>query len=112
MDKGGIMKRVVIAVAAVMSMVFALPAFAAEGGQPQKETEVSFEQMKANHLKQVDGRINSLQEEKTCVAASKNQDDLMTCRSKHKSEMKGQRDGRMKSGGPYGIGDQVPPPVK
>jgi hypothetical protein len=112
MDKGGIMKRVVIAVAAVVLLVFALTAFATEGFQPQKDTGISFEQMKANHLKQVDGRINSLQEEKTCVAAAKSQDDLMACRSKHRAEMKGQGAGMMKGGGSYGMGDQVTPPVK
>ena len=112
MDKGGIMKKVVIAVAAVVSLVFALTAFAVEGVQPPKETGVNFEQMKADHLKKLDGRINSLQQEKTCVQAAKNQDDLMTCRSKHKAEMKGHGDGMRKGGGPYGPGGQVSPPVK
>ena len=104
MDKGGIMKRVVIAVAAVVSLVFALTAFAVEGVQPPKETGVNFEQMKADHLKKLDARMNSLQQEKTCAQAAKNQDDLMTCRSKHKAEMKGNRDEMRKGGGPYGIG--------
>ncbi len=112
MDKGGIMKRVVIAVAAVLSLVFALPAFAIEGIQPQKETGINFEQMKADHLKKLDERMNSLQQEKTCVGAAKNRDDLITCRSKHKAEMKGHRDEMRKSGGLYGPGGQVPPPVK
>jgi hypothetical protein len=109
MDKGGIMKRVVIAVAAVLSLVFALTAFAIEGVQPPKETGINFEQMKANHLKNLDGRINSLQDEKTCAQAAKNPEDLTTCRSKHRAEMKGQRDGMRKG---YGMGGQVPPPVK
>jgi len=106
------MKRVVIAVAAVVSLVFALTAFAIEGVQPPKETGVNFEQMKADHLKKLDERMNSLQQEKTCVQAAKNQDDLTTCRSKHKTEMKGHRDEMRKSGDPYGLGGQVPPPVK
>jgi CHASE1-domain containing sensor protein len=112
MDKGGIMKRVVIAVAAVVSLVFALTAFAVEGIQPQKETGISFEQMKANHLKKLDGRMDSLQQEKICVQAAKNHDDLMTCRSKHRADMKGYRDEMRKGGGPYGPGGQVSPPVK
>jgi len=109
MDKGGIMKRVVIAVAAFVSLVFALTAFAVEGVQPPKETGINFEQMKADHLKKLDGRINSLQQEKTCAQAAKNHDDLMTCRSKHKADMKGHGDEMRKGGGP---GGQVPPPVK
>jgi hypothetical protein len=106
------MKRVVIAVAAVVSLVFALTAFAIENVQPPKDTGISFEQMKTNHMKKLDGRINSLQQEKTCAEAAKNQDDLMTCRSKHKAEMKGHGDGMRKGGGTYGMGGQVPPPVK
>jgi hypothetical protein len=112
MDKGGIMKRVVIAVAAVVSLVFALTAFAVEGVQPPKETGVNFEEMKAGHLKKLDARINSLQQEKTCAQAAKSQDDLMSCRSKHQAEMKGHGDGMRKGGGPYGPGGQVSPPVK
>ena len=106
------MKRVVIAVAAVVSLVFALTAFAIEGIQPQKETGINFEQMKADHMKKLDERMNSLQEEKTCVQGAKNQDDLTTCRSKHKAEMKGHGDEMRRGGGPYGPGGQVPPPVK
>ncbi len=106
------MKRAVIAAAAVLSLVFALTAFAAEDVQPPKETGINFEQMKADHLKKLDVRINSLQEEKTCVQAAKNLEDLMTCRSKHKAEMKGKPDKMRMGGGPYGPGGQVPPPVK
>jgi hypothetical protein len=106
------MKRVVIAVAAVVLLVFALTAFAVEGVQPPKETGVNFEQMKADHLKKLDGRIDSLQQEKTCAQEAKNHDDLMTCRSKHKAEMKGHHDEMRRGGGPYGPGSQVSPPVK
>ena len=103
------MKRVVIAVAAFVSLVFALTAFAVEGVQPPKEMGVNFEQMKADHLKKLDARMDSLQQEKICVQAANNQDDLMTCRSKHKADMKGHGDEMRKGGGP---GGQVPPPVK
>jgi hypothetical protein len=104
------MKRVVIAVAAVVSLVFALTAFAIEDTQPTKETGISFEQTKANHLKRLDDRINSLQEEKTCAQTAKTNDDLMTCKFKHKAEMKGQH-GDMKKGlGRYGSGVKVPTP--
>src|SRR4030042_6192855 len=69
-----------------------------EGSQPTKETGPNFEQMKADHLKKLDERMNSLQQEKTCVQAARNQDDLMVCRSKHKAEMKKHRNEMGKKG--------------
>jgi hypothetical protein len=80
-----------------------------EGSQPTKETGPNFEQMKADHLKILDERMNSLQQEKTCVQAAKNKDDLRACRSKHKAEMKEHRDDMRKRIGP---GGQIPPQVK
>jgi hypothetical protein len=99
------MKRAVIAVAAVLSLVFAVPAFAVEGIRPSTGTVPDFEQMKADHLKRLDDRINSLQEEKACAQAAKNQDDLRACRPKYKAEMR-------KRGGTGGPGGQVPPQIK
>src|SRR4030066_2416658 len=83
-----------------------------EGSQPTKETGPHFEQMKANHLKKLDERMNSLQQEKTCVQAAMNQDDLMACRSKHKAEMKKHRDDMRQRVGPGGPGGQSPPQGK
>jgi hypothetical protein len=83
-----------------------------EGSQPTKETGPNFEQMKANHLKKLDERMNSLQQEKACVQAAKNQDDLITCRSKHRAEMKKHRDDMRQRVGPGGPDDQIPPQVK
>jgi hypothetical protein len=110
--KGGLMKRVVIAVAAVLSLVFAVTVFAVEGNQPSKEAGPSFEQMKDDHLKKLDARMTSLQQEKTCVQAANNQDDLKTCRAKHRAEMQGQPGEMRKRGGPGGLSDQVPPQRK
>jgi hypothetical protein len=83
-----------------------------EGSQPLKETGPNFEQMKAIHLKKLDERMTSLQQEKACVQAAKNQDDLMACRTKHKAEMKEYRDDMRKRIGPGGLGGQVPPQGK
>jgi len=104
------MKRVVIAVAAALPLVFAVPAFAVDGSQPSKETGANFEQMKSDHLKKLDERLNSLQQERTCVQASKTQDDLRACRAKHKAEMKEHRDEMRKMMGPGGPGGQIPIP--
>jgi len=112
MTKGGIMKRAVIAAVAVLSLIFAGLSFAVEGIQPSAETVPNFEKVKAYHLKRLDDRINSLQEEKACAEAAKNQDDLRTCISKHKAEMKGHGDQMGKRGGHGGPGGQVPPPIK
>jgi hypothetical protein len=83
-----------------------------EGNQPTKETSPSFEQMQADHLKILDERINSLQREKTCVQAAKNQDDLKACRSEHKAEMGKHRYDMRKRVGPGAPGGQVPPQGK
>jgi septal ring factor EnvC (AmiA/AmiB activator) len=106
------MKRVVIAVVAALSLVLPVSAFAIEGSQPPKETAPNFEQMKVDHLKKLEERMSSLQQEKACVQAANNQDELRACRSKHKAEMKEHRDDMRKRGGTGGPGGQVPPPVK
>ena len=106
------MKRVVIAVVAALSLVLPVSAFAIEGSQSPKETAPNFEQMKADHLKKLEERMSSLQQEKACVQAANNQDGLMACRSKHKAEMREHRDDMRMRGGPGGPGSQVPPQVK
>ena len=89
------MNRVVIAVAAVLSLVIAASAFGTDGSQPpQGTTALTFDQMKANCLTMLDERLNSLQEEKTCVQAANTQDDLKACWEKHKVAMKAKRNYR------------------
>ena len=103
------MKKTVIA-AALLSLAFAVPTFAVEGGQPSTAPGQTFEQRQAHILKMIDERIASLQEGKTCVQAAKKDNDLKACREKHMSEMKGKR-GEMRHergmmGGPQcGMGD-------
>lgn len=89
-QKGGIMKRTLIA-AALLSLAFAVPAFAVEGSQPSTAPGKTFEERQANILKMIDERITSLQEGKACVQAAKSDSDLKACREKHVSEMKGKR---------------------
>lgn len=80
------MKRFVIA-AAVLSLVVAAAAFAADSGTAPKGPNMTFEERKAEVLKHIDTRLSSLQEEKTCVQAAKSHDDLRACRQKHHAEM-------------------------
>ncbi|MDA8423616.1 MAG: hypothetical protein M0Z89_09820 [Nitrospiraceae bacterium] len=99
------MKRTFIA-AALLSFVFAVPAFATESGQPQNAPRATFEERQANILKILDERIASLQEGKACVQAAKSDADLRACRQKHMSEMREKR-GEMRGrggmmGGPQG----------
>jgi len=106
------MKKAVIAAVAVLSLILAGLSFAVEGIQPSAGTVPNFEQMKADHLKKLDDRMTSLQKEKVCVEAAKNQDDLRACRSKHKAEMTGHGDQMGKRGGHGGPGGPVPPQDK
>ena len=106
------MKKVVIAVAIAVSLVFAMSAFAVEGSRPTKAQCADFDQTKAFHMKKLDERINSLQQEKTCVQAAQNQDELKACRSKHRAEMKEHRGAMKKKTGSAGPGAQGQPQVQ
>jgi Flp pilus assembly protein TadD len=97
------MKRALIA-AAVLSLTFALSAFAADNGQQQNSPGQNFEQRKAELLKMIDERIAGIQEAKTCVQAAKNHEDLKVCRDKHRAEMRNMRGEMGRRGGPGGPG--------
>jgi len=104
------MKRVWIAVA-VLSLVVAAAAFAADSGTAPQGPGKSFEEQKADILKHIDTRMSSLQEGKACVQAAKNHDDLRVCRQKHRAEMDQMRGEHGKGGhmgGPGGMGGQPP----
>lgn len=88
------MKGILIA-AALISLAFAVPVLATEGGQPPTVPGQTFEQRQANILKMMDERIAGIQEGKTCIQAAKNDDDLKACRKKHMSEMQ-EKHGDMK----------------
>jgi len=92
------MKRTFIA-AAVLSLAFAVPVFASDGGQPQTGQAPTFEQRQAEILKIIDARAAGIQSERSCVHAAKTFDDLKACRDKAMAEMKGHGPG----------GGQMPP---
>jgi len=75
------MKRAAIATL-ILSLAFALPAFAVESAEPAKGPAPTFEQRKAQDLKRLDERSTKLQDEKACVQATKNENDLKACREK------------------------------
>ena len=105
------MKRAWIT-AAVLSLACCVPAFAVEGGQPPKVQTVTFEQKKAEILKTIDQRLTNLQEEKSCVQAATNHDDLQACWEKLRQTMEKNRGNMGRKGGPGGPGGQVSPQGK
>jgi len=102
------MKRALIA-AAVLSLAFAAPVFALEGGKDQAQ---NFEKKKAAILENIDQRMAHLQNEKSCVQAAKSHEDLKACWEKQKQEMEKMRLEMGRRGGPGGPGGTVPPREK
>jgi len=99
------MKRAFISLA-VLSLAFAVPVFAADGGQPQQRQAPNFEQRQAEILKIMDARAADLQDERSCVQAAKGHEDLKACRDKHMAAMEKKRS-EMKERGTGG--GQTPP---
>jgi hypothetical protein len=95
------MKRTLIA-AALLSLAFAAPTLAAEGGQAPTVPGQTFEQRQANILKMMDDRIAGLQEGKMCIQAAKSDEELKACREKHMSEMREKHGGMKRPGGMMG----------
>jgi hypothetical protein len=105
------MKRALIA-AALLSLAFAVPAFAVDGTQPPNAPNQTFEQKQANLLQRLDERIGSLQEARNCVQVAKSHADIQTCWQKHRAEMQQLRGGMRPQrgmGGPMSPGGQGGP---
>jgi len=80
------MRKALIA-AVALSLVLAVAAFAVDNGQPGNVPVQNFDQRKTDILKMLDERLASLQEAKSCIQAAKTNDDIKTCRDKHRAEM-------------------------
>ena len=72
------MKRGVIA-GMLLSLVFAVPAIAAESKVPLKVADPQLEETRTQVLKNLDQRITKLQQEKACVKAAKTDGELNGC---------------------------------
>ena len=72
-----------------IALLLATPVFAVDSPQ-SKGPDSNFEQRKANVLKHIDMRIVRNQEEKSCVQAAQNPDDLKACREKFKEDIRDQ----------------------
>lgn len=95
----------------VLSLALVFPAFAAENEGQRKGAGPNFENRKAEVLKNIDERIDGMQQLKACVQAAKNHEDMKSCREKFgphggpgaQREGKGQRGpGGANRGGPGG----------
>jgi sensor domain CHASE-containing protein len=75
-----------IAVVFVLGIFILAYAQSPEGAKPQGK--VSIEERKAKLISGIDGRINSLQELKSCVSAGQTHEDLRKCRTKFEQERK------------------------
>jgi len=62
-----------------ISLLCAVPAFAADGGQPTQGSGMTFEQRKSEILTRIDERIARLQETRTCVSAAATPEALRSC---------------------------------
>jgi len=100
------MKREITAVATVLSLAFAAPAFATEGTKTSQETSSNFEQVKDNYLKRLEDRMNRLQQEKTCIEKAQNQDELRNCKWKNKGKRQEYRGKKKGSEGSTGTVEQ------
>jgi hypothetical protein len=78
-------------IAVAVSILFAAPVLAADNTPQPRGPGANFEQRKSEILKRIDDRIARNQEEKGCVQAAKNHDDLKACREKFKAEVQEQR---------------------
>lgn len=96
------MKRTFIA-AAVLLFAFTIPVFAADGGNPQQGQSLNFEEMQAEILKHIDARAADLQDDRACVQAAMNHEDLKACKDKQMAEMEKRRS-EMKEHGTGGHG--------
>jgi len=83
------MKKKIISL--VIAGLFAVPAFAIDNALVPIAPVQNFEQHKAELLKRIDERIARSQEEKSCVQAAQNQNDIKACREKIREEVRDQR---------------------
>lgn len=82
------MKKKIVSL--VVAGLFAVPAFAIDNAPVPKAPVQNFEQHKAEILKRIDERIARSQEEKICIQAAQNQNDIKVCRDKIREEVRDQ----------------------
>lgn len=74
----------------VMTLVSVAASMALTSARISAEPEKNFEERKAEHLKDIDEKIQKMQEHRNCVASAAAREDLKKCRDAmrdfHKSE--------------------------
>ena len=76
------MKKTLFVVVAA-TLMFAMPAIAANGDQTGQGSNVPFEQRKAQFLQRLDERLAHLQEVRACVTAATSPEALKACVGNH-----------------------------
>lgn len=69
--------------AAFILLIFVMPTFAADGERPPKAAGPNFEARKAEILKNIEERIERLQQMKICIQAAVSREDVRACREKY-----------------------------
>jgi len=101
------MKKTIFASGVLLvATVCAVPVFAADSGLPPMDQTRSFAERQTEILKIIDARAAGIQDERSCVQAARDFDDLKACRDKAMAEM-GKRRTSMMGRGP---GDNHTPP--
>ncbi len=74
-----------------VAILLAMPAFAANNAPQKQGQTLSFPQRKAEILKRIDERITRSKQERACIQATKNNEDIKACWEKFRPKFQGQR---------------------
>jgi hypothetical protein len=81
-------------IAALLTGVCAMAAFAADSDTRSKGSGMSIEQKKVEVVQHIDERIANSQLEKACVQAAQSHDEIRTCRDTYRPKQKDDRSQR------------------
>ena len=82
------MKQAIIVAALMMATS---PAFATDTSSQGTQTGQNFDQVKAEAVEHINGRISRAQQELSCVKAAKTNAEIKACSQKFKEEARGQQ---------------------
>jgi len=100
-------------IAATAVLVLSTPLYSQEQKGMLKGTAPdNFEQRRTGILNSIDQRINSLQEERTCIQAAKSNEDIRSCAEKRRAAAEKAREQRRSQGRPAGSPAPVLPPAR
>jgi len=100
------MKKVLVSMLAAVfvMLIFGFSSAQMSGNPPQGQKEITpekFSELKADILKRIDDRMKRMTEEKKCVTAATNGDELRKCRPQRPSMQGGQKEQGRQGGGQF-----------